>query len=420
MVFRAVARGFAVVLASACAASPNAGVPTSGPGGAGGGGGATRSSASTGGSGGAGEGGAGGVVDAGRGDADGADGGPAETTRCEPKFPYQDEPDLGTWLGGDSAFSLPLSSTQSLWTFQDSFVAGHGQTTRAGAGLVAGTMALAECRGGAYTIRYFWRVSGATRKAIFDDGNTMGERFWSHQPWLHAGALYATLTVVRNDATAPLGFLETGTKLARVANPFDLPTSWSVEYLELATLPALGKGVAVQGGFVYLYGPYQNDLVLARLPLEGLGSSSAPSSLLQYLAADGTWKPGLVPADARKMGLAANTGLTLRFHSGRAKWLALFTDTRQFPSPNVALSSASSLEGPWSAPAVVYGVPEMSAVAPGFDADTFCYAAYEHPEWNADATRLLGFTYTCNSRSFAKLVANLDIYLPRVVSLAIP
>src|SRR5439155_14132400 len=96
---------------------------------------------------------AGGSVESGTdGDAaeSGTGGGSAGTTGCEPRFPYQDEPDHGTWLGGDSAFSIALSPTLSLWTFQDTFVAGHGETTRANAHIVAGTVALASCTNGVY------------------------------------------------------------------------------------------------------------------------------------------------------------------------------------------------------------------------------------------------------------------------------
>jgi hypothetical protein len=360
------------------------------------------------------------VADAAGDTSESLDGAPPETTRCEPRFPYQDEPALGTWLGGDSAFSLPLSSSTSLWTFQDSFIGGHNQNTRANARLIAGTVALAECRNGTYSIHYFWNASGNPPRAIFDDRNAAGDRFWSHQPWMHEGAMYASLTIVHNDATAPLGFAETGTKLARVANPLDVPTSWRIEYLELSTLAAVGKGVALEDGFVDLYAPFEGDVIVARLPLDALAATTTPATLLQYLSSDGTWKPGIVASDAKKMGIAANTGMTLRFHPGASKWLALYTDTHQFPSPTVSLSMASKLEGPWSGALGVYSVPEMNVATPGFDADTYCYAAYEHPEWNSNAERLLAFTYTCNSRSFAKLVANLDIYLPRAVSVPIP
>jgi hypothetical protein len=65
-------------------------------------------------------------------------------------------------------------------------------------------------------------------------------------------------------------------------------------------------------------------------------------------------------------------------------------------------------------------VEEMNPTSPGYDPDTICYAAIEHPEWNPDPEGQLLFTYTCNSTVFAKQVANMNIYLPRVVSIKNP
>jgi len=339
-----------------------------------------------------------------------------ETRRCTPQFPYQDDPNLGTWLGADSAYSVSLSSTAAVWTFQDTFVGPQHQTGRANVPIIGNTMAIAECHGGAFSLHYFWTRSGP--KAFFDDGNTQGSRFWTLQPWTHQGMLFAALTEVRNAAG---GFDELSTKLVRVANPLDPPASWRVEYLGLASIPGLGKGAVVQDAYVYLYGPFENDQIVARLPLDELVKPAAdPAALLQYLSKAGDWKAGLTTADAKKMGIAANTGISLRYVPALSQWLALFMNTSTWPSSNVAVSSAPSLEGPWTKPANVYSVDEMNPSVPGYDSDTICYAAIEHPEWNPNPETQLFFTYTCNSTVFAKQVANMSIYVPRVVTIKNP
>ncbi len=58
------------------------------------------------------------------------------------------------------------------------------------------------------------------------------------------------------------------------------------------------------------------------------------------------------------------------------------------------------------------------ATAAGYDADTFCYAAKEHNEFSTGDTLLI--TYACNSRQLGKMIANMDIYVPKVVELPIP
>jgi len=62
----------------------------------------------------------------------------------------------------------------------------------------------------------------------------------------------------------------------------------------------------------------------------------------------------------------------------------------------------------------------MEPQAAGYDADTICYGAAEHEAWNPDPDGQLLFTYTCNSNEFTKLLANMAIYVPRVVTLKNP
>jgi hypothetical protein len=43
-----------------------------------------------------------------------------------------------------------------------------------------------------------------------------------------------------------------------------------------------------------------------------------------------------------------------------------------------------------------------------------------HWHWNPNPETQLFFTYTCNSTVFAKQVANMSIYVPRVVTIKNP
>ena len=133
---------------------------------------------------------------------------------CALTFPYQDEPTLGTWLGGDSAYSTLLTPTTALWSFQDTFVGKHGQTGRAGAGLIANSLAIITCANGVQSIHYVWGLVNNGARAIFSDG-VANQRFWPQQPFIYKGTLFAAMTRVQGGAT------EIGTALARVANPMD-------------------------------------------------------------------------------------------------------------------------------------------------------------------------------------------------------
>lgn len=333
---------------------------------------------------------------------------------CKLEFPYQDEPTRGTWLGGDSAYSTVLSLTTALWSFQDTFVGKHGQTSRQGAGMIANSMAYVKCENGVGSIEYFWRqgANGAIGP-IFAD-SVPNTRFWPQQPIIYQGFLFAAMTRVEGGAN------EIGTVLSRVSNPFEPPDTWQAEYFELSTLSGLGKGTIVVDDYAYLFGN-AGQAVVARLPLaELIKPAAVPKALLEYLASDGQWQPGLDTASAKKLGFSANVGTSFRYLKASAKWLVLFTDTSGWPSATISVSTAPELVGPWTKPVKVYQVPEMTVGSPEYEQDNVCYAGIEHNESNPDPDRDLLFSYTCNSFVLAKQLANMNIYLPKIVKLENP
>jgi hypothetical protein len=359
------------------------------------------------------KGGGAGTAQLGGGGSGGAASEASTLSACALAFPYRDEPTLGTWLGGDSAYSTPLSATVALWSFQDTFVGKHGQTGRQGASLIANSYAHVRCDNGVGSIHYFWKQAAGSPQAILSDG-APGQRFWPQQPIIYKGYLFQAMTRVQNAAD------EIGTALARVDNPQDAPDLWHAEYFELAKISGLGKGTIVVGNYAYLFGSAGQALV-ARLPLDELiKPSPVPTALLEYLANDGQWKPGLDTADAKKLGFAANVGTSFRYLETAGKWLVLFTSTDGWPNPNIAVSTAPDLSGPWSKPINVYRVPEMTAGSPEYEQDNVCYAAVEHNESNPEPDTDLLFSYTCNSFVFAKQLANMGIYLPKIIRMKNP
>ena len=76
----------------------------------------------------------------------------ALSSDCTPQFPY-----LQGWLGGDEAYSISLNAGRVLWLFGDSFVGSEAQTSRAGATMIANTVAVSTCTAGKWNIRYHYR-----------------------------------------------------------------------------------------------------------------------------------------------------------------------------------------------------------------------------------------------------------------------
>lgn len=398
--------------------------------GASGGGAGSTSGASGGGSGGEASGGAGvamagggsgassgtsGAGGAGAGTGNGGSAGQADTRElsdCELAFPYNDQDPRGHWLGADSNFSVVLSSGHALMTFQDTFVGGPVTTERNGSAMVGNTLASITCQNGSYAIDYAWGGAAKQHGPMFADQGE--DRLWVHRPWLYEGKLFLTGTRVSSEGNV---FAEKGMTLMRVQNPLDPPASWNIDYFNLTDQRVtVGKGIADTEQYLYLFTPHQANMLLARIAKPKLLEPTISEASLEYLKTDGTWAAGLVLASAKKLNIPANTGLTVRFHDASQRWLALYTNTSGWPSATISVSSAESLEGPWSQPTNVYSVPEMDAQAPEYDADTICYGASEHDAFNPDPDGQLLFTYTCNSNDFAKLLANMAIYVPRVVT----
>src|SRR5262245_38788054 len=172
---------------------------------------------------------------------------------CFPQFPY-----YSGWLGGDGAYSIPLSPTRSLWLFGDTFIGADGQADRTGAAFIHNSIAISECSDdGRFDVRYVWgRGRDGAPRAFLERG---GEGWW----WLsggfvHEGHLYvALLEVEKSEPRGPLNmpFRFSGTALARIDDPNADPQSWRPEVLRLShSANALPVGAMVTyGADLYLF-----------------------------------------------------------------------------------------------------------------------------------------------------------------------
>jgi hypothetical protein len=127
--------------------------------------------------------------------------------------------------------------------------------------------------------------------------------------------------------------------------------------------------------------------------------------------------------------------MTVRYHPEIDRWLALYSYpnlhdpfARAPPSGVVTIRTAERLEGPWSEPKSIYRIPELNENhAAGYDPNTVCYAAKEHPEY-ARGGRLL-FTYVCNLFTrdgedplavLKRLEEKMYLYRPNAISIPFP
>jgi hypothetical protein len=367
------------------------------------------------------------------------DGARVERLSCLPEFPYQEG-----WLGGDSAYSVPLSSDETLWLFGDTFVGVPGQEDREGSSIIHNSIAVSRCSDGRWEIDYFWGVDaeGVARAFLQHPGVDAVERWW----WLFDGFLYrgrlyiGLLEVERAAPQGPLQvpFRSVGIRLGRIENPEASPTTWRTTTLPLWEGPAALPGaMLVHEDWLYLFNFLEkpdssSPRALARLPLTALDHTSASlPDALEYLSLDGRWKPGLDPKDAKVLMADNATEMSVAWHADLQRWLAIYSHPNaqgqlpvSGPSKRVFVRSAISLEGPWSEAFALFDIPELRE---RFDPGTACYAAKAHRQFSRPQGVV--FTYVCNlftppgddpQATLKRLLQDMSLYRPRAVTIPLP
>ncbi|HEY8494037.1 MAG TPA: DUF4185 domain-containing protein [Myxococcota bacterium] len=360
---------------------------------------------------------------------------------CWPRFPYRDG-----WLGGDGAWSVPLSRTRSLWLFGDTFVGRPDQHDRVGAQLVHNSLGVSECRNGRFAIEYVWgRGPDGAPRAFLEKPDGAGW-WWPFGGFLHEGALYLGLLEVEGaPPRGPLGlpFRLRGSALARVSNPRDPPHRWRIQILPLARDAGAHpvSAFAIAEPYLYLFGfldrpDGRSPRILARLPLAALAARAPdlPGALETWAGAQG-WLPGFRPDQAAIVMDDDATEMSVRHHPESGRWLALYGHPApdgpfpaRAPSDAIYLRSAPAPEGPWSERRLVFRVPELApdGAAPP-DLHTACYAAKEQPQFSRPGS--LTFTYVCNLFAgpdqdpwpiLARLQRRMELYRPIAASVTLP
>jgi hypothetical protein len=333
---------------------------------------------------------------------------------CTPAFALETG-EMHGWLGADGAYSIPLKHGRDLWIFGDT-LEGRQRTVENGAPkMVRNSIGLSTCNAdGTWKIRYYIRHDAKGAPQDFFTSRHQETWYWAMDGFRSGADVWVTLLCVRaTDAKSALGFATCGSDLAKISAPGPDPQQWKITYFPLV---ANGVGaypsatVATDGNNVDLFAvnELEKSLIAGRIAKKGFNN---PQANLEYLAANGEWKPGFDSKDARTVMTQATSELSIRYHPDLKRWLAIMFAPGMFSSELVLLS-APSATGPWSQDKPIYRVPEMRPEIPGYDKDTFCYAGKEHPEFERGD---LVFTYVCNTFATPKLATEVNIYFPQTV-----
>jgi Domain of unknown function (DUF4185) len=340
---------------------------------------------------------------------------------CTPKFELQHGLPLG-WLGADAAYSIPLPDGRDVWIFGDTLYGEQRVVHENNPQMVRNSIGISTCdAAGGWHLTYVIRKDAQGHPRDFFHARIPNTWYWAMDGFVAGRDLWVTLLCVRNAPakSQAMGFETCGTDLAHVSAPGRDPQKWKIDYFPLVPdgVHAYPSATAVvDGSDAYIFALEESGtrpLLATRIPLDEL---SDPATHLEYLNRDGKWMSGFFPQDAEQVMKRGSSELSIRYHPELRKWLAVMF-APDFMSSSILLRTAPSLTGPWTEGQTIYKAPEMQPGRAGYDKDTFCYAAKEHPEFERGD---LVFTYACNTFAVQKLASETAIYFPQVVRMKMP
>jgi hypothetical protein len=341
---------------------------------------------------------------------------------CTPKFELEQSKSLG-WLGADAAYSIPLADGRDVWIFGDTLYGEqrvvHGNDPQ----MVRNSVGISTCdANGHWHLKYVIQKDVGGHPQDFFKARLPNTWYWALDGFVAGRDLWVTLLCLRNTPGRTLqgmGFETCGTDLAHIPAPGPDPRQWKIDYYPLVpdgthAYPSATAVIYYKNAYIFaLQESGTRPLLATRIPLSGIKD---PAKHLEYLAADGAWKSGFAPQSAMEVMKRGSPELSIRYHPELHRWLAVMFSPDAF-SNKILLRTAPSLTGPWTDGQVIYQAPEMQPANPGYDKDTFCYAAKEHPEFERGD---LVFTYVCNTFAVPKLASNTSIYYPQVARMPMP
>jgi hypothetical protein len=317
------------------------------------------------------------------------------------------------WLGGDSAYSVPLGGRRQLWLFGDSFVAPTPPFERRAATMLRNSMAVQEgADPSSATLRFHWRTDRDGAPASFVPER--GDRWhWPLHGIRRAEGLTLFLMREREAPEQPLRFATEGWDAVRIANPDAEPGSWTLHWLDAFEAPfpvIVGAAVMEARGHVLAYAveePGDHDVYLLRWTAEDFAAGRLTAAT--WWNGPAGWVPqhSLTHAPMPVFRHGASE-LSVSFHPELDRYVAIHSGA--YGEDVIVMRTAPAPEGPWSAPAEAHRPPE--AEQPG----TAVYAAKAHPHLEgAD----LVVTYATNAHAPEALLDSPNLYYPRFVRIAL-
>jgi len=326
------------------------------------------------------------------------------------------------YLGADIAtsFNVPsLGPSFFLWLHGDTLTGALSRGVRAVTGMPRNSVGVLNASAGAAAPAgeaHFIRAgAGAALHAGFWEPPDARQWYWPTGGLALDGRAFVLAMRMEDGPPGLFPFQMAGFDVLDLGAPASAdPRAWPPP--AATTLPhvnatlSLGNAVAAAGdGFVYLLGGAGRAALMARVGEADFAAAAWGALRFWTRGAWAPWEAGAPDAIFDDVPSEA----TLVRH-GAGFWYILTANT--FLSHSVTVRTAPRPEGPWSAPADAFRIPD-GQLAGG----AFCYAAKAHPELTppAAAAREFVFSYMCNTPTVEGLLNRSDVYVPQLVRVAV-
>jgi len=317
------------------------------------------------------------------------------------------------WLGADGAYSIYLGDERTLWLFGDTWIDAVGSGSRRNAKMVRNSVAIQRGLDPSQAImEFFWKSThDGSPGAFFETGTD--EWYWPGHGVRTEHNLVLFLNRLRRTSTG-LGFESVGWAAVMVDSPADEPPTWRINILD-----APPDSFGIQVGFasalrirehVYAFGSADPDkthsIYAVRWPLADV----AKGRLVNPEWWGGTqagWNAENSRLPREPLLTDAQAEMTIHFDYGSGQFLAV--QSVGFGKAHIAIRSAPSMTGQWSAPKTIFEPPENDRP------NMIVYAGKAHPQLEgAD----LVLTYATNNAEFSEHFSVPDSYYPHFIRLS--
>ena len=329
---------------------------------------------------------------------------------------YKDMLGLRTngWLGSDAGESIVLSDKRTLWLFGDTFIGRLSNGVRvAGARMINSTIGLQDrTKAPPDCMRFYWKEKDGQPASFFPhQPTTPGEYYWVTKGVMLRGELFLFAFCISGDSQNFATWHESGSALLRIRNPLEPPAQW-VQKAYTLKLPAghtFHAALVVKEPYVYLYGLVQpRQTALARVRVDDLVKGKLTEAYEYWVSGPDGQHWGKEAKHCVPQFLPINTECTVHYEPA---WQLYTCFTYDAFSPEIYLTTAKELTGPWSQPAPIYWVPEHHF----FSFPIISYAVRQHAELSTKPGEII-LSYATNvPESMAELFTEegKDLYVHR-------